>query len=151
MTTLYDIASRKRFAWAVHKICGARHPPRSRLNDLGRDAAQVIGRPAAAAWTGAHLYVLLNFQRRQYQRYGINPDLLYALELLASNSRALHRTEVITSANVLSGSLVLARSRVCACKSCRLSFVPRTGSQRYHSRLCAERERAKRRRKQAKR
>lgn len=139
MPTYRDPERLRAFKRAISLIAGEDAPPRSKLNEIGRELAAVAGR--GRRWTGKHLYNLLHFHELKLPvRYGVHSTLLdAALERAGITAlNGTHRVRVV-AARVREGAVVLAKSRRCARKRCGIHFVPRTPNQRYCSDDCERR------------
>lgn len=145
---LADIASRETFKRAVFQIVGSDEPTNAELRELGRDAAQAVGR--ARPWGHSHLYSLIHFER--YPKYRLNVELFEYVTRRAGlyPLQGSHKVTVATRAKIRAGALVLVGSRRCARQRCGLHFVPAAANQKYCSPECQARVAAWRR-KRAKR
>ena len=142
--TYTDNFHRLTFRKAVFAFCGTEQPRRAQLKELGRLAAERVKRECA--WGGAHLYVLIHFER--YPKYGIHPDLYHAVLDLARGAQTFTDVDhvLVYATHVRAGSVVLARSRRCARARCKTFFVPLTPQQKFYSNECAQRVATARRR-----
>lgn len=139
MTTYRDPKSLMAFKQAISLIAGEDNPPRSKLDELGRELAAVAGR--GRRWTGKHLYNLLHFDDLNLpDRYGVHSTLLDAALKRAGIDvlNGVHKVTVVAE-RVREGAVVLAKSRRCARYRCGIHFVPRTPNQRYCSDDCERR------------
>lgn len=129
-----DTEHRKTFKRAVFEICSTNFPTRSELKKIGEEAARQVGRKRP--WGGSHIYTLIHFDK--WPKYGISKDLFRSVVKLAGmEAKNGKKTVEVLADGVRPGSIVLARSRKCNRRRCKIHFVPVTPNQIYCSEGCA--------------
>lgn len=107
----------------------------AQLVELGQLLAQAVGRDRP--WGRSYLSNVLA------HRVDAGPLLVKAISVLGAISdgvpqefAAATRVQVLALGRVAAGALILVDSRPCEFIGCRVQFVPRCSTQRYHSARC---------------